>query len=104
MDLQDKSLILDMLSMPRFGLSPEKVQRIEAVIDGTPCRDAPMVVSYDEAAARLGLTAKNRTKTICLWVRKGLLAAVCPPGGKKAIGVSAESLAAFAAQRKKVMQ
>jgi prolyl-tRNA editing enzyme YbaK/EbsC (Cys-tRNA(Pro) deacylase) len=102
MELCDKDFVLSLLSMPRLGLSAEQVRKIEAVIDGGALPDEPRVLSYDDAAARLGLTAKNRTKTICLWVRKGYLAAVTPPNGKKAIGVSAESVAAFAAQKKKV--
>ena len=102
MELCDKDFVLSLLSMPRLGLSAEQVRKIEAVIDGGELPDAPRVLSYDDAAARLGLSAKNRTKTICLWVRKGYLDAVIPPGGKKAIGVSADSVAAFAAQKKVV--
>lgn len=101
MELCDKSFVLNMLSMPRLGLSPEQVQKIEAVIDGTPMPGRPAVLSYEAAADALGLSAKNRTKTICLWVRKGYLSPVRTPGGKKSIGVTAESVAAFAASRRK---
>ncbi len=100
MELNDKSFVLTMLSMPRLGLSPQQVQKIEAVIDGARPADGPAVLPYDVAADRLGLTAKNRTKTICLWVRKGYLQAVYTPGGKKAVGVTAESVEAFIANRK----
>lgn len=101
MELCDKSFVLNMLSMPRLGLSPEQVQKIEAVIDGAPMPGRPAVMTYEDAAAALGLTAKNKAKTICLWVRKGYLDPVRTPGGKKSIGVTADSVAAFAASRRK---
>jgi hypothetical protein len=101
MELSDKSFVLSMLSMPRLGLSPSQVQEIESIIDGRPLPDSPKVMSYAKAADVLGLTSKNRTKTILYWVREGFLQAVCPPGRKKSVGVSAESVAAFIASRKK---
>ncbi len=101
MELTDKSFVLSLLSMPRLGLSPEQVRKIEAVIDGAALPEEPAVLSYEEAAQRLGLTAKNRAKTICLWVRKGYLDAVAP-SGKRSIGVTANSVAAFAERRKAV--
>lgn len=100
MDLSDKSFILNMLQMPRLGLSPSQVLKIEAIIDGVPAADAPQVLSYDAAAQMLGLTSKNRNKTISYWIREGFLHAVCPPGRKKSVGVSADSVAAFIASRK----
>ena len=33
MELSDKSLLLNILHLPRLGLSPEQVQKIEHVID-----------------------------------------------------------------------
>lgn len=100
MDLCDKSFVLRMLQMPSLGLSPRQVQKIESIIDGRPLDDGPQVLSYKRAAELLGVTCKNSTKTILYWVREGYLQAVCPPGRKKSVGVSAESVAAFVASRK----
>ena len=36
MELADKSLVLEVLRMPRLGLSPEQVMMIERIIDGRP--------------------------------------------------------------------
>lgn len=91
MEITDKSFVLNILMMPRLGLSPEQVQKIEHVIDGTPCSSEPMSISYEEAAIRIGLTAKNRAKTIALWVRQGRLVPF-RPGGRRAIGVTVESV------------
>lgn len=97
MEIQDKALVVQLLN--RFGLSPEKIQRVEAVIDGQ-FDSSPTVVNYDRAAEFLGLTAKNRAKTIALWVRQGKLQGVYPPGAKQSIGINIESLRAFANSRK----
>lgn len=102
MELSDKSLLLNILHLPRLGLSPEQVQKIEHVIDGTVPATAPLTMSYEAAAERIGLTAKNRAKTIVLWVRQGKLNAVVPPGCKRAIGVTVESVERFAASWKAV--
>ena len=110
MELSDKSLLLNILHLPRLGLSPEQVQRlspeqvqkIEHVIDGIVPATAPLTMSYEAAAERIGLTAKNRAKTIVLWVRQGKLNAVVPPGCKRAIGVTVESVERFAASWKAV--
>lgn len=97
MEITDKAIVIQL--MHRFGLSPEKIQRIETIIDGQ-FDGTPAVVSYDKAAEFLGLVAKNRTKTICLWVRTGRLDAVYGSGNRKAIGVTVDSLKRLASERK----
>lgn len=96
MEITDKNLVLQMLN--RFGVSPEKIQRITDILDGR-FDSSPAVVSYERAAEYMGLTARNRAKTISLWVRTGKLEAVYLPGGKKSLGVSIESLRRLAESR-----
>jgi len=40
----------------------------------------------------LGLSSKNSNKTIALWLRQEKLVKVVPPGCKKAIGVTRDSI------------
>ena len=103
MEMITKIAFMGVVKSPTWGLSPEQVLKIEAVVDGSQetLSGGPLVLTYDEAARRIGLTAKNRTKTICLWVRQGKLKAVSP-GGSKAIGVTVESVEEFARNYKAV--
>ena len=97
MELADKSLLLDMLRMPRLGLSPDQVLKIERIIDGQPAQapDQPWA-PYKEAMERLGL--KTRQGVAC-WIRDGILDAYVPKGRKYAIGVTRESLDKVLKQR-----
>ena len=91
MDLMDKSLVLDMLRMPRFGLSPEQVLKIERVIDGQPMQEHPARpwVSWKDAADALGLQTRQG---VVYLVNDGVLEKFVLPGRKYAIGVTRESL------------
>lgn len=92
MEIMTKVAFMGVVKSPAWGLSPDQVLKIEAVIDGSSVSAAdPAILSYEDAAKRIGLTAKNRSKTIALWVRLGKLTAV-KPQGKKAIGVTLESV------------
>ncbi len=98
MELADKSLLLDMLRMPRLGLSPDQVLKIERIIDGKPVQEPTKQpwVPYKEAMERLGL--KTRQGVAC-WIRDGILDAYVPKGRKYAIGVTRASLEKVLEQR-----
>lgn len=79
---------------PIWGLSPQALCKIEDAIDGS-YQQAPLVLSFKDAAEALGITAKNGEKTIQLWAKQGRLAKVFPPGSKRAIGVTYQSVRDF---------
>lgn len=92
MELADKSLVLDVLRMPRLGLSPEQIRKIESVIDGRPptLDLAPRPwISYQEAARLLGYKTK---RAVAYQIKDGALDAYVPKGKTNAIGVTRESL------------
>lgn len=90
MDLMDKSLVLDMLRLPRLGLSPDQVLKIERIIDGKPAQEPRRPwVSFRDAAAALGFKTRQAVSN---WVRDGVLDAYVPSGRKLAVGVTRESL------------
>lgn len=100
MDMISKVALMGVLQSPMWKLSPDQLTRIEAILDGARVPRAkpaaPTILSYEEAAERLGLRAKNRAKTVALWVRLGKLDAL-RPSGKKAVGVTVESVERLAA-------
>lgn len=90
MDLADKTFVLDVLKMPRLGLSPDQVLKIERIIDGKPAQEPKKSwVPYKEAMERLGL--KTRQGVVYL-VKEGILDAFVLPGRKYSHGVTRESL------------
>lgn len=118
METSDKTLALAFLSLKRFGLTGKQLMDIEAVMDGmtyfavprsgelSPAQIArieetlagefdvgPAVITYEDAASRFGLRAKNRARTIGLWVKKGQLEAAYG-SGQRAIGVTMASVKA----------
>ena len=103
MQLMTKISFLGVIQSPMWGLSPEQISKIEGIVDGSVSSTEPQVLTYEEAANRIGLKAKNRAKTIALWVRKGVLQAV-KPQGKRAIGVTLESVDRLAASKNLVNQ
>jgi len=44
MEISDKTLLMQMLQIPRFALSPDQLVRIESVIDGTASPTDPVCV------------------------------------------------------------
>lgn len=104
MDMITKVALMGVLQSPMWKLSPDQLMRIEAILDGSRAPHAqpaaPAVLSYEEAADRLGLRAKNRAKTVALWVRLGRLEAL-RPSGKKAIGVTVESVERLASSHER---
>jgi len=102
MEMLVKVALMGVLQSPMWKLSPDQLMRIEAILDGARAPHAkpepPAVISYEEAAERLGLRAKNRAKTVALWVRLGKLDAL-RPSGKKAIGVTVASVDRLASSR-----
>ena len=80
MDMISKVALMGVLQSPMWKLSPDQLTRIEAILDGARVPHAkpaaPTILSYEEAAERLGLRAKNRAKTVALWVRLGKLDAL----------------------------
>lgn len=99
MEMSDKTLVLSILHLPRLGLAPEQIADIERIMDGAPREDSPIVLDYEAAAIQLGLKARNRKKTVALWVRKGLLSPVYGTG-RYAVGVTADSVREFARARR----
>lgn len=92
MELADKSLVLDVLRMPRLGLSPEQIMKIERIIDGHPPTTDPPPrpwVPYREAAALLGLKTK---RGVAYRIEAGVLDAYVPEGMDRAVGVTRSSL------------
>jgi len=92
MELADKSLVLDVLRMPRLGLSPEQIVKIERIIDGhPPAIDPPPRpwVPYREAAELLGLKTRQG---VVYRIKEGALDAYVPAGRTYAIGVTRASL------------
>ena len=92
MELADKSLVLEVLRMPRLGLSPDQVRKIECIIDGgSPAMDPPLRpwVTYGEAAALLGLKTK---RGVAYRIEAGVLDAYVPEGMERAVGVTRSSL------------
>ncbi len=92
MELADKSLVLDVLRMPRLGLSPEQIVRIERIIDGRPPAIDPPPrpwIPYQEAADMLGLKTK---RAVLYRIKEGVLDAYVPTGRTYAVGVTRASL------------
>lgn len=92
MELADKSLVLDVLRMPRLGLSPEQVMMIERIIDGRPpASSTPPLpfIPYPEAARLLGLKTRQG---VVYRIKAGVLDAYVPEGRTYAVGVTRESI------------
>lgn len=92
MDTRDKALLLDMLNLPRFGLSPSQIMGIERIIDGAPqgVPKAPRPwVPYPEAAALLGIKTRQG---VAYRIKQGALEAYKPDGMDHALGVTRASL------------
>ena len=92
MHISDKSVVLDMLRLPRFGLSADQVMDIERIIDGkppVPCIPPRPWVPYREAAQLLGMKTRQGVK---YRIKAGELEAYVPSGKVYAVGVTRASL------------
>lgn len=78
MTIEDKTLVLGILQLPRLGLNQQQIGEIERIIDGRPATLKVLAVSNAKAAEMLGLTSKNSAKTIEKYVRDGKLVRSTP--------------------------
>lgn len=91
MTIEDKTLLLDFLQLPRLGLNQRQIGDIERVIDGrlTGGEIEAVSVTFAQAAEMLGYHSKFSNKTIQKFVEKGRLVRSSP--GR----VTLESVRAF---------
>ena len=78
MTIEDKTLLLSILQLPRLGLNQQQIGEIERIIDGRPATLRVIAVTNAKAAEMLGLTSKNSAKTIEKYVRDGKLVRSTP--------------------------
>lgn len=97
MKLEDKSVVMAFLGLPRFGLSPSKLLAIEKVIDQPAAYMGERAwVSYKEAMAALGFTTEAGIRNLA---RQGHLELYRLPGRKQAVGVRKDSLESLLKER-----
>ena len=90
MELADKSMVLEILRMPRLGLAPDQVLKIERIIDGKPAVQPPRPwATYAEAMEALGLKSRQGVR---YRIKDGVLDEYVPAGRTYAVGVTRESL------------
>ena len=80
MTIEDKTFLLNIMQMPRLGLSQQQIAGIERIIDGaapSPMLDV-VAITYAQAAEVLGFTSKYSAKTIEKFVREGRLVRSSP--------------------------
>lgn len=80
MTMEDKTLVLSFLQMPRLGLNQQQIGDIERIIDGRRVGgDLEAVsVTFAQAAEMLGYHSKWSNKTIQKFVEKGRLVRSSP--------------------------
>ena len=94
MKVEDKSLVMAFLSVPRLNLSPYQLRAIERVIDDPAAVSAGerVCVPYAEAMASLGFKTEAGIRKLA---KEGRLELFKLPGRTQALGVRRESLDAL---------
>lgn len=97
MRIEDKSLLLAFLALPRLGLSQAQIAAIERVIDRQPVCAERAYVAYADAMAALGFTTVAGVRKLA---KEGHLELFRLPGRTQAVGVTRASLERCLAARK----
>lgn len=103
MDINDKTLVINFLQLPRLGLNQRQIGAIERIIDGRNCADdgdeKRPFLKWQEVGAIFGLKSRQG---VWGWVKNGTLDAYTPPGRTIPIGITRESVNRVLARRKAV--